>query len=227
MPESEATLENVQPQLVPKPRDRRALSALRHGLTGQVHIITPADQAAYDKHCQGYHESLAPALPIEVDLVQSIADDRWRMKRASAIENCIFAEGIALTDDAVSGHPEIDAALAQAAVWLQKSGSLQLLALYESRIQRRFERNMAELRTLQTERKDALQQAVEKAALILDFADNKGASFDVETEFPDGAIPAKFVFSLAQIKSLATFERCVIAAKRHSAAPFKPRRMAA
>ena len=225
MQEAQTTLD--QPT-TPKPRDRRALSALRHGLTGQVHILTPADQAAYDKHCEGYHQSLGPISPVEIDLVQSIADDRWRMKRACAIESCIFAEGIALPDgDALSGHPEIDAALAQATVWLQKSGSIQLLTLYESRIQRRFERNMAELRTLQTERKEALQQAVEKAALVLDLAADQGATFDVETEFPADALPAKFVFSLAQIKSLAAFERCVMAAKRVSSARRKPYRMAA
>jgi hypothetical protein len=44
-------IEQNDPQ--PKPRDRRAFNAYRHGLTGQVLINTPADQAAYDKHCQG------------------------------------------------------------------------------------------------------------------------------------------------------------------------------
>ena len=39
-----------------KPRDRRALSAYRHGLTGQIILLTDADRAAYEKHCQGYHQ---------------------------------------------------------------------------------------------------------------------------------------------------------------------------
>jgi hypothetical protein len=47
----------------PKPRDRRALSAYRHGLTGQIQLFTDADRAAYEKHCQGYHQSLAPPRP--------------------------------------------------------------------------------------------------------------------------------------------------------------------
>ena len=159
MPESQPTLET-------KPRDRRALSALRHGLTGQIHILTPADQAAYDKHCEGYPPALAPISPVETDLGQSIADDRWRMKRAVAIENSIFAEGIALPgDDAVSGSSQKSTPhLPKPPSWLQKSGSIQLLTLYESRIQRRFERNMAELtaRSRPAERKEALQQAVER-----------------------------------------------------------------
>src|ERR1017187_1941523 len=78
----------------PKPRDRRALNAYRHGLTGQVLILTPDDQAAYLKHSQGIHESLAPEGAFETGLVQSVADDRWRLARAAALENSIFAIGI-------------------------------------------------------------------------------------------------------------------------------------
>src|ERR1035438_1241296 len=78
----------------PKPRDPRALNAYRHGLTGQVLILPPDDQAAYLLHCQGIQESLAPEGAMETGLVQSVADDRWRLTRAAAIENSIFAIGI-------------------------------------------------------------------------------------------------------------------------------------
>ena len=47
-------------QTAPKKRDPRALNAYRHGLTGQVQILTPADQVAYEKHCQAIDQSLAP-----------------------------------------------------------------------------------------------------------------------------------------------------------------------
>jgi BlaI family penicillinase repressor len=49
----------------PKPRDRRAFNAYRHGLTGQIHILTEKDQLAYEKHCAGIRESLAPQTPLE------------------------------------------------------------------------------------------------------------------------------------------------------------------
>ena len=75
----------------PKPRDPRALNAYRHGLTGQVLILTPEDQAAYHTHCQGIRESLAPVGAMEADFVQSIADDRWRLKRARSIEASAFS----------------------------------------------------------------------------------------------------------------------------------------
>ena len=69
-----------------KPRDPRALNAYRHGLTGQVHILTPDDEIAYRKHCAGIHESLAPVGGLETDLVQAIAADRWTLNRGVSIE---------------------------------------------------------------------------------------------------------------------------------------------
>jgi hypothetical protein len=225
MPEQQPTLDSSQP--TQKPRDRRALSALRHGLTGQIYIFTPADQAAYDKHCHGYHQSLAPEGHIETDLAQSIADDRWRLKRAAALENSIFAAGLAQPDEIVSENAEVDAAFAQGRLWLAEGNNLALLTLYESRIQRRFERNMAQLRILQAERKAALQQAVEQAALILELAASKGETFNVETEFPLEALPAKFDFSIAQITRLAALHRCLVSARNLSLVPPRYPRKAA
>jgi hypothetical protein len=155
---------------------------------------------------------------MEIDIAQSIADDRWRMKRAAALENSIFAAGITQPGDIVTENDEVDAALAQGQVWVAEAGNLQLLTLYESRIQRRFERNMAELRVIQAERNAALQQAVERAALIQELAENKGETFDIETEFPVETLSPKFDFSTKQIASLASVHRCLLAAKELHAA---------
>ena len=48
-----------------KPRNPRAFNAYRHGLTGQIHILTEKDQLAYEKHCAGIRESLSPQTPLE------------------------------------------------------------------------------------------------------------------------------------------------------------------
>jgi len=166
----------------PKKRDPRALNAYRHGLTGQVHILTPADQVAYEKHCKGIHESLVPVGALETDLAQAIADDRWRLNRAGGIESSIFALGIGQPSQGSAGHPEIDVALAQARVWLADGKNLQLLGLYEHRIQRRVEKNMDMLRGLQQDRKAALQQAVEEDALLTQLAASKGETYDFERD---------------------------------------------
>src|SRR5215469_3157230 len=171
-----------------KPRSRRALSAYRHGLTGQIQLFTEADRIAYEKHCQGYHQSLAPRGPVEIDLVQSVADDRWRLKHAACLESGIFAEGVTQPDEVASGNADVDTALAQARVWISKGGNLQLLGLYESRIQRRFEKNMAEIRTLQAERKASLEQALEEADLLCQLAESRG----------EEAEPSQFILSLSR-----------------------------
>ncbi len=145
-----------------QPRDRRAFNAYRHGLSGQVLVIPPTEQAAYERHCRGIHQSLSPRTALETDLAQSIADDRWRLKRAAAIESNIFAIGLNHTGNTFTGHEECDIALAQARIWLERGKDLQLLALYESRIQRRVERNLALLRQLRHDRCEAPRPSAQK-----------------------------------------------------------------
>ena len=221
--EENPAAENVQPPFTPKPRDRRALSAYRHGLTGQVVLLTQADQVAYEKHCQGYHKSLSPMGPVEMDLVQQIADDRWRLKHAAALASAIFAAEITQPDELTSNNEEVDTALAQGRAWLAKGGSLQLLSVYENRLQRRFERNMAELRTLQADRKAALEQALEEADLVFQLAESKG-------EDPDPYLPAifaRFDFSTNDCKRLLLRRRTLQQARKQFPEPKRPSKIAA
>jgi hypothetical protein len=190
----------------PKPRDPRALSAYRHGLTGQIVLLTPADRAAYEKHCEGYHQSLTPVGPVETDVVQLVADDRWRLKRAAALESAIFADSITQPDDVTSGNAEVDTALAQGRAWLAKGGNLQLLGLYESRMSRRVEKNMAELRTLQSHRKAELDRVVEGYTRLAAHALEAGEAFEPKS-FPRETLPPNFVFSTQEIAALASHRR--------------------
>jgi hypothetical protein len=211
---------------ITKPRDRRALSAYRHGLTGQIHILTQSDQVAYEKHCQGYHQSLAPQGAVETDLVQSIAEDRWRLKRAAALESAIFAADITLPDEIASGNEEVDTALAQGRAWLAKGGNLQLLGLYESRIQRRFEKNMAELRTLQAQRQADRDRVVEEYDLVAQLAISNKENYDPR-QFPRVALPPNFVFSDDEIIPLVAHRRRLTAARKLTAVALKSPKMAA
>jgi hypothetical protein len=180
----------------PKPLDKRAFNAYRHGLTGHVLVVTPADQAAYQKHCQGVQTFYSPSGYMETDLVQSIADDRWRMKRAVAMETNILARDLNEPDDIVSHHDEVDAALATARGWLDDSRALERLSLYESRIQRRIEKNIVLLRQLQQDRREALQKLVEEVAIL-----------DETYDFPEESLPPQFDFSLPKIRTLARHHR--------------------
>ncbi|SPE42585.1 hypothetical protein SBA3_620011 [Candidatus Sulfopaludibacter sp. SbA3] len=199
----------------PTPRDPRAFNAYRHGLTGQVMIMTSDDEAAYTAHCQGFHQSLAPEGAVEKSLAQSIADDQWRLARSAAIDLTRFAMGMAEPDHYFAHHPEIDAAFAQAVTWASEAKNLNLMSLYESRAQRRVERNMKILKDLQAERKAAFNQVVEDATLLAQFAASQGETYHVERDFPPEALPPQFGFSLPKIARLVTHNLHVAGAKTH------------
>ena len=183
--------------------DPRAFNAYRHGLTGQVLVITPDEQEAYEKHCQGIHRSFAPQDAMETGLVQSIADDRWRLQRAVAMEANLFATGLNLPDKLHTGHEQSDVAVAMSRIWIEQSKALDRLTLYESRLQRKVEKNLALLRQLQQDRRQALEQAARQTAIL-----------EETYEIPSELLPAQFVFSKEEIhRAAAHFRRLAATGK--------------
>jgi hypothetical protein len=188
-------------------KQRSRLNAYKHGLTGQIHLFTPEAHDAFEKHCQSIVEALAPVGILEQDLAQSIAEDKWRLHRARALESAIFALGQLKdrpgSDPFQMGRPPIeqlpiDEALSQAYTWLEEGKGIQLLSLYQQRIQRSIEKHMAELRTLRAERLAARQQALEEAVLLSQLAKSKGETYDLAADFSS----PKFVFSIAEFEPL-------------------------
>jgi len=55
--------------------------------------MTDEDRAAHDKFSEALIESLAPEGAMETQLTQRIATDSWRLNRASAVEDNLFALG--------------------------------------------------------------------------------------------------------------------------------------
>ena len=124
-------------------------------------------------------------------------------------------------------HVFSEASFAQARTWLNDGKDLQLLGLYEHRIQRRVEKNMQMLRALQQDRKAALEQAAEELALLTQLAETKGETYDAERDFPLESLPPQFVFSKPEITRLAAHRRRLAEAKTQSPAPPKAFRQAA
>ena len=189
---------------------RTRLNAYKHGLTGQIHLFTPEEHTAFEKHCQPIVEALAPVGILEQGLAQAIAEDKWRLNRARVIESGIFALG-QLADESEPSlqndqreidQPEISQSLSQARTWLDDGKHIQLLSLYQQRIQRSVERNMAELRTLRAERKAALDQALAEALLLAQHAQSKGEKYDAAADFPPELLGTDSVFSPAAITRL-------------------------
>jgi hypothetical protein len=182
---------------------RSSLNAYRHGLTGKIHIATTEETAAFKKHCESFTQALAPVGILEQELAQEIAEDRWRLKRARSLENSIFAEGHNNhVGELESGHPEVDAALAEGKTWIEQAKFLQLLTLYEQRIRRAIEKNAIELKAMQTARKNAYAQAQCEAVLLSGLAESQGKTYDPASDFTPARDHGGFVFSSAEIARL-------------------------
>src|ERR1700689_176574 len=173
-------------------RKTSSMNALRHGLTGQVTTMTDEDRAAHDQFSKALMKDLAPEGAMETQLAQRVATDSWRLNRASAIEDNLFALGqLQNAGQACPDVPQIDAALISARVFTLESKQLQLLTLYEQRINRSIQKNLAILQSLQATRKEEREAAMKEAAALLKLSEMKGLEY-----FPqeDG-----FLFSTAEI----------------------------
>ena len=201
----QANRRNSQKSTGPKTeagKSRARLNATRHGLTGQFHAFSEEDKAAYDEHCTALMADFNATTYREQSLAISIAEGSWRLSRARAMENNIFAIGMSgPIGDATDGdNPEVHAAICQARVWLQDGNKLQLLTLYESRIRRNIEKDQKELADLQAIRYAARDQALEEATLLAHLSISEGEIYDPAEDFPQ---QNGFEFSAVQINLCA------------------------
>ena len=227
-PQLAANRANAQLSTGPQTSEGKSNSSrnsFRHGLTGKIHAASPEDQEAFQQHCALILEALAPVGTLEQEHAQAIAEDRWRLKRARALENAIFAQGIEsqASGDENAGPTEVDAALAAGETWVQQARNLQLLTLYEQRINRALLRNTADLETMQAKRKTAHAQAVEEAMLLTELAQSKGEPYDPAPDFPNPESCGGFVYASAEITRLIhRASRLEEAIMRRSAGPIHP-----
>ncbi len=143
---------------------RSSLNARRHNLTGQVTAMTEEDRIAHNAFSEALIKAMAPEGALELQLAQRIATDSWRLNRSSAIEDNIFALGF--TDHAGeidADHPELHAALTAARTFTREAKSIELLTLYEQRINRSLQKNLALLQQLQATRKAERKAEMDEA----------------------------------------------------------------
>jgi len=174
------------------------LNAWRHGLTGQIIVLTPDEQQAYENHTRIVLDALAPATDFERIIAQSIADGHWRLNRARAIESSMFALGMQSGFDD-TGDPQVDEAFDQAHTWIDEARNLNLLTIYEQRIQRSVDKNTAQLKAIQAERKEQAQEAMRQAKLLYQLAEAEGKPYQPEAYFTAAPEVRESVFSTTEI----------------------------
>ena len=160
-------------------KQRIRLNGLRHGLTGQVTIMTDDNRREHDDFCNPILARLNPDGPLELQIANLITHDHWRLNRIHSIEDGIFALGHTYPKNQIdSGAPQADVALSEATTFMRSAKEILLLTTYTARTNRSLEKNMAELRRLQAERKAQLETDLEEAQLLHQLAESKRETFD-------------------------------------------------
>ncbi|HEY3457167.1 MAG TPA: hypothetical protein VGK64_21495 [Bryobacteraceae bacterium] len=136
-------------------RRKASLNAVKTGLTGATVLLPTDDAAEYQRHIAAYEKELQPVGLEESELVQSLADIAWRLRRIPALEMAIYAHGriefAEMFDD--QQDPAVRRSLIELHTHLVYEKQLRNLQLQESRLVRRREKETAALRRLQEDRK--------------------------------------------------------------------------
>ena len=161
---------NAQLSTGPRSEEGRAkssLNAVKTGLTGRTVLLPSDDIAEYERHLTAYAEEFAPVDLLETNLVQSIADTDWRLRRIPALESALFAKGRIefaelFNEQDLAARPH----LIDAHTFITYEKQIRNLQLQEARLVRRREKEIAELRRLQAERiqKEPNQKTLKPAA---------------------------------------------------------------
>jgi len=129
---------------------KSCLSAVKTALTGRTVLLPGDDAAEYQRHLTAFEEEFSPVGLRECELVQSIADTWWRLRRIPALESALFAKGRVEFANMFEEH-ELAARphLIDAHTFLIYEKQIRNLQLQEARLARRREKETAELRMLQ------------------------------------------------------------------------------
>jgi hypothetical protein len=186
------------PAIPPAAAANAGLSAVTSALTGQATLLPTSDAAPYDQLLRDYQNELQPVGLQESNLVQTLAETAWRIRRTLALEMGIFAKGrIEFAQQFAEHNPEIRVSLIEVHTFLAYEKQIHGLQLQEARLSRRIDKTYAELRRLQSERRERetadQQRQLEAAAQLYLKAQQSRQPFDAGQN--------GFVFSNQEIES--------------------------
>ncbi len=159
--------ENAQHSTGPRTeagKQRSALNALTHGLTGRTPLLPAEDLAAYQNHCQQLRDEYQPKTPTETQLVQEIADTSWRLNRIPLFEADLLARA--------ANPPTEEAAIAFDIVDAHKA--IATLGMHSHRLSKQFHKALEQLRAIQYHRRQGELRDLKDAAAILELHKHKG-----------------------------------------------------
>jgi hypothetical protein len=209
-----ANRENSQKSTGPTTEEGKAkvrLNALRTGLTGRTVCLPTDDAALYQSLIVSYEKLFQPVGPEESGLVQSIADIRWRLDRIPGLHMALLNKGRIELIDQISQFANDRSDLLDIQVMLVYEKQFRNLELQESRLARRRDKETAELRRLQHERKANEAAALERAATAQLLARHRNQPFEntaIGFEFSNRTFDA-YIANLTSLRKQQLLEKAL------------------
>jgi hypothetical protein len=161
-------------------------NSVKHGFCSKVHTLLPGEQDPFAEYLQEYLKSYAPVGAPEEDMVRTLADNNWRLKKITALERALLTRLETVEPEAYDDTVK----------------ELRRTATYGNRTQRTIEKTRAALKEMQSARKSAYEKAQQEAILLTQLAHLKGEHPDQAKEFPSPELCGGFAYALPEIARL-------------------------
>ena len=171
-----------------------SINALKTALTGRTVLLPSDDVAAYEQFAERFAREFQPVGIRESELVQSIADANWRLRRIPTLEFALYARGRTQFAEKFAAEPaDAQPGMIELETYLVYEKQFRNLQLQETRLRRQRDKDLADLRQAQQDRDKQEAQDLATAATMYQVARSRNQPFD----------PAHygFEFSLDDIKS--------------------------
>ena len=133
-------------------KQRSAMNAFKHGLTGQSLMLQPNEMEAYNRLTVALLSDLKPKTEPERQLAQKIIDGHFRLNRLAGVENNMFNFGLIQHTTDTPHDDRVEVMVAQTRAWIEQSHAFDVLGRYETRLSRQLLKYTEEFERLQKER---------------------------------------------------------------------------
>src|ERR1700743_2978423 len=165
----------------PEGKQRSAMNAFKHGLTGQSLMLQPNEMEAYNRLTAHMLSDLKPKTELERQLAQKIIDGNFRLNRLAGIENNMVNLGLIRNTTDTDHDDRVEAMIAQVRSWMEQSNAFDVLGRYETRLSRQLLRYIEEFKRTQKDRiaREQAERAEREANPRGKHHENKRDHFDL------------------------------------------------
>jgi hypothetical protein len=195
----EANRANAQKSTGPKTeagKQRSCLNAIRHGLTGQVLVLSQEDLAAFNQLTEKTMAELQIQGEHETQLAKTYCMSLWNLQRAMAVQDTMFTLGVMeeVAENLNIADPQAHNAVSYAKTFRQESEVFNRISLYTQRLVNQSNALRKQLEDIQAQRYNIATHEINQAISAYKFKQMMGETFD----------PAEFGFvcSLDQIRKV-------------------------